>query len=420
MDKQNNNAAFSSRLAINKCANISKTDIEISASKSESNRCLIINALASDQGTLHNISEARDTQTMQRLLNDDGEEWNVLDAGTTMRFLTAFAAVKDLKKVLTGTERMQQRPIKILVDALEKIGADISYLKKDGYPPLKINSFREQLSSNVDVRGDVSSQYISALMMIAPVLPKGLKIELTGKIGSRPYIEMTMKLMHHFGAEITFEDREIVVGSKPYQAANYTIESDWSGASYWYSMVALADGLEGNIKLKGLRKSSFQGDRVIAEIMENLGVKTIFEDDGVSLSKTDMLQHFSYDFTNCPDLAQTVAVCCSVKGVACEMTGLESLRIKETDRISALQNELAKINADLVENFPGSWKVSPSEIISNVPISISTYEDHRMAMAFAPLATQIPITIEDPSVVNKSYPRFWEHMKQAGFTLNFD
>ncbi|MGB3850235.1 MAG: 3-phosphoshikimate 1-carboxyvinyltransferase [Tunicatimonas sp.] len=394
-------------------------DIQLTASKSESNRALVIQALSNEEIVLHNLSEARDTQTMQRLLHSAEPEWDVLDAGTTMRFLIAYSAVARMGKILRGTARMHQRPVRLLVEALRSLGADIAYLENDGYPPVLVRGFTNgQSARRVSIRGDVSSQYISALLMIAPALTDGLELSLTGKIGSRPYIEMTLGLMHHFGIDYHWgEDNLIRVDPQPYRAGTYTIESDWSGASYWYSLVAIAD--DARVKLLGLRRPSWQGDSVIVEIMDRLGVATKFEEDGVTLSKKASADTFTQDFSDCPDLAQTVAVVCAAKRIPATLSGLESLRIKETDRVAALQNELAKIGASLDEQ-DGHGKVIPSDkIYAGEELNFATYEDHRMAMAFAPLATQTTVTIEEPSVVNKSYPRFWEDLARAGVTTEF-
>lgn len=391
-----------------------QTTIQLPASKSESNRALIIQALSEEEITLRNLSEARDTQTMQRLLQSNEPELDVLDAGTTMRFLIAYCTARKPGKIIKGTPRMHQRPVRILVDALREIGADIQYLQEEGYPPVHVRGMTlDQSMKHVQMRGDVSSQYISALLMIAPTFDHGLLLELVGKIGSRPYINMTLSLMQQFGvAPIWENERAIRVEPSEYLSGNYTIESDWSGASYWYSFMALAE--QGELVLKGLRKDSFQGDQAIVKIMENLGVHTQFEAEGVRLSKQGEKRPFSYDFSDCPDLAQTVAVACAATGVPCTMLGLESLRIKETDRIAALQTELTKIGAKLSEEDE-RWNLVPSaKEVWPEKLLIETYDDHRMAMAFAPLVMKSPLMIENPEVVNKSYPRFWENLQQAG------
>lgn len=395
---------------------LSASYIQLPASKSESNRALIIAALCPEKTNLENLSEARDTQTMLRLLDANQKIMDVLDAGTTMRFLTAYFAVTGQGKVLTGTPRMQERPIGILVDALRSLGAQIEYQEQEGYPPHEITGAFEQKTNKLQIRGDVSSQYISALLMTAPAMPQGLELQLTGKIGSRPYIEMTMQLMERFGVKAHWhEDTILVPAGQSYKAGSYTIESDWSGASYWLSMVALAQ--EADISLLGLRPDSLQGDISILKIMEPVGVGHRWEEGRLQLFKQEAQAEIDVDFTHCPDLAQTVAVACAAKGIKGHFRGLESLRIKETDRIAALQEQLAKIGAGLEEGSEGEWVLLPSANMPAGPVQIDTYDDHRMAMAFAPLATRLPLIIEEPSVVNKSYPRFWENLQQVGFAL---
>lgn len=387
---------------------LKNTDIHLEASKSESNRALIINALSGGESHIKNLSNARDTQTMLRLLASDDQELDVLDAGTTMRFLTAYALFLDHPVVLTGTERMQQRPIKILVNALKKIGGKIKYKGVEGYPPLKIKPLVNQKVNEIKIKGDVSSQYISALLMIAPSLEQGLTLHLKGKVGSRPYIQMTLDMMRLFGIQANWTNHTIEIASQPYLPYPYKVESDWSGASYWYSFVALAN--EASLKLLGLRQKSLQGDIAIVHIMNRLGVMSTFEEDGVVLKKIPHQEDFEYDFSDCPDLAQTVAVVCGIKGIHCRMTGLESLKIKETDRIKALRKELKKFKIKLKEVEEGVWEVKSKFEPSQEVIEIETYDDHRMAMAFAPICTLQKIKILNPSVVNKSYPSFWEHV----------
>jgi len=397
------------------------TMVALPSSKSESNRALIIQALAQHQANattidLSNISEARDTQTLQRLLKEKGKLLDVLDAGTTMRFLTAFIAVTQQHKILTGTARMQARPIGILVEALKQLGASVEYLKHAGYPPLEIHPKQALKSAPIQIRGDISSQYISALLMIAPLLSEGLEIDLVGKINSRPYIEMTLQLMTHFGIESTFEGQRIKITPQSYQANAYTIESDWSGASYWYAIVALAEDESTKITLQGLREDSLQGDRVIVDLMKHFGVKSTFTTEGVILEKEPMETQkgpLVLDFAHCPDLAQTVTVVAAVKGVQLQMRGLESLKIKETDRVFALQQELKKVGTQLEEK-EAEWWLHPGDQLPSTPVTIQTYEDHRMAMAFAPLACVLNLSIEDPEVVSKSYPRFWDDLQKAG------
>ncbi|SIS70492.1 3-phosphoshikimate 1-carboxyvinyltransferase [Belliella pelovolcani] len=383
------------------------TTIPLPSSKSESNRVLVIDALTAGDNQISNLAEARDTQTMIRLLESNPPVYDVLDAGTTMRFLTAYATITNQNKVMTGTARMCERPIGILVDALRSIGAEIHYMNKEGYPPLAIHGFKGQKTKHIKVRGDVSSQYVSALLMIGPMLPQGLELELEGKVGSRTYIEMTLELMAQFGITYTWVDNIIVVAPQSYQPTSFSVESDWSGASYWFSLLACAE--EGELFLRGLKENSLQGDSKIVEIMDSLGVKSEFSSEGIRLTKQPVKGLKSWDFTHCPDLAQTVAVTCAILGQKTEFTGLESLRIKETDRILALQQELAKFNAQLVEGANEVFTLIPSVEIP-AEIQIHTYDDHRMAMAFMPLMTKTKVIIEDPEVVNKSYPSFWKHV----------
>ncbi|AKD02135.1 3-phosphoshikimate 1-carboxyvinyltransferase [Pontibacter korlensis] len=390
--------------------------IKLPASKSEANRALIIAALSGQESQLHNLSEANDTQLLQRLLKSDAETIDAEDAGTVMRFLTAYYAITGQQKTLTGTDRMCQRPIKVLVEALRELGASIEYVREEGYPPLKISGFKGSGQKHLKVRSDISSQYISALLMIAPLLPEGLELELEGKIGSRPYIEMTLSLMKHFGVTADFTGNTITVKPQKYKAAEFTVESDWSAASYWYSMVALAN--EADIMLLGLKEASFQGDRAVADIMYRLGVYTEFKADGVRLLKKEHERHISLDFSDCPDLAQTVVALCAGIGVTVDMTGLESLRIKETDRIQALQIEVLSMNSSLQEVTPEVFRLEPG-ILHKKELSFRTYQDHRMAMAFAPLALLEPVEIQEPSVVRKSYPRYWEDLEKVGFEIKY-
>lgn len=339
---------------------------------------------------------------------------DVEDAGTTMRFLAAYFTVTNQHKVLTGTSRMKERPIGILVNALRALGAEIKYTEKDGYPPLEIIRFTEQKTDALRVRGDISSQFISALMMIAPTLPKGLTLELEGKVGSLPYIEMTASMMKHFGVVCELKKDKVIVRPQNYKPAPFTVESDWSAASYWFAFAALAEQAE--ILLPRLSLTSLQGDSEIVKIMEPLGVSASMENGLLKLTKKATQQEIRWDFTHCPDLAQTVAVVCAAKGIKGHFTGLESLRIKETDRIAALQNELQKIGGNLIELDKAHWTLEPSQ---NLPRQafFNTYKDHRMAMAFAPLATLTDVEIEDRAVVRKSYPNFWNDIQSFGFQV---
>lgn len=391
--------------------------VQLPASKSESNRALLIQALSKEEITLHNLSDANDTILLQHLLNTPETEINAEDAGTVMRFLTAYFSLTDQSKILTGTERMCQRPIGILVDALRELGADIEYMGQEGFPPLKIEGFRPRFSgpASLKIRGDVSSQFVSALLLCAPVLKGGLTLELGGKIASRPYIEMTLALMQDFGVASEFSETRIEIAPQNYQGGVFSVEADWSAASYWYSMAALAK--EAEILLLGLKANSLQGDSRVAALMENFGVKTIFQPEGIFLTKTSNISaKITIDFTAIPDLAQTFAVLAAVKKVELEMTGLESLRLKETDRIAALQTELAKFGATLTEETSGTFLVKNATVLEQ-KTAIQTYHDHRMAMAFAPLALLSEIEIENPEVVKKSYPQFWEELRKIGFAV---
>ena len=383
------------------------------SSKSESNRALIINALAKGKDNLSNLAEARDTQTMMRLLASDDAVADVIDAGTTMRFLTAYFAVTGQKKTMTGTPRMCERPIGILVDALRSLGADIDYLNKEGYPPLQLNGFQFAGNKNLSIRGDVSSQYISAILMIAPLLPEGLVLTITGELGSKPYIEMTIQQMKSFGITVTpdWDNMTITVPAQQYEVIPYAIESDWSGASYWFAIVALSEFEDVELELLGLKENSLQGDSVITDIMSHLGVKSEYTGRGFKLTKIPADTALAWDFTNCPDLAQTVCVVAAAKNIPLTLTGIESLKVKETDRVYALQTELAKIGGSLVEVEKNhKYLLTANGEAIKADTAIHTYDDHRMAMAFAPLALVSDITIEEPDVVVKSYPSFWKHL----------
>jgi 3-phosphoshikimate 1-carboxyvinyltransferase len=386
------------------------------SSKSLSNRALIINALMQNRGHLENLSDARDTRLMQTLLSTPDHVINVMDAGTTMRFLTAFFAVTGQEKLLTGTDRMKERPIHLLVDALRTLGVTMSYREKEGYPPIEVHGFAKQLTDTLSIRGDVSSQFISALMMVGPALPRGLTIQLEGKVGSLPYLMMTAELMNLFGVRPEVDGNRIRIPAGQYKPAHYRVEPDWSAASYWFAFTALAE--EATILLPGVQSKALQGDRVIADIMDRLGVNAGFQEDGLLLTKKPVSSStLTWDFANCPDLAQTVFPVCAALNVRGTFTGLESLRIKETDRIAALQAELGKIEARLTEDS-GRWELIPGKPLKAYKtISISTYHDHRMAMGFAPWATQVPLRMESPEVVNKSYPTFWDDLAAMGFIL---
>lgn len=389
----------------------------ISGSKSQTNRLLLLQAQY-PQLVLENVSDSDDSAVMAAALQSKDGTIDIHHAGTAMRFLTAYYAIQEGKTViLTGSARLKERPIAILVDALRQLGAAISYEGNEGFPPLRITG--KKLSQNkAALNANVSSQYISALLLIAPKLENGLQLTLKGEITSRPYIEMTLGLLSQVGVRSTFEGNTITVdpatGSR--QPTTITIESDWSSASYYYSIVALS-AIGTQITLSIFNKDSFQGDSVLAEIYKDFGVQTVFNGGTVILEKTRNPEKYkrSLDLNPTPDLAQTIAVTCLGLGLACSLTGLHTLKIKETDRLQALKNELSKFGADIAitEN---SLSLRPlSDIRENV--RVKTYNDHRMAMAFAPLAAIVPVVIEDARVVSKSYRDFWEHLKQIGFQI---
>lgn len=395
-----------------------RATIKLPASKSISNRALVINALGKGSFTPDNLSDCDDTSVMVKALSEENETIDIMAAGTAMRFLTAFLSVSEGTRIITGTKRMQQRPIRILVDALRTLGAHIEYVGEDGFPPLKITGAL-LAKKEISLKGDVSSQYISALLMIAPILKHGLTIHLTGEVISKPYIDLTLQLMKDFGAKAEWiAESSIKVEPHPYTPVPFTVESDWSAASYWYEIAALSKDAE--VELLGLFPNSYQGDSKVADIFARLGIKTKFTPWGVMLKKTGKLPaKLDYDFVNEPDLAQTFVVTCVALELPFRFTGLQSLKIKETDRIAALIKELGKLGYILREenNSILSWNGERCEADA-IPV-IDTYEDHRMAMAFAPMCLiNQHITINDPQVVSKSYPNYWEDLRLAGFIIN--
>lgn len=392
-----------------------RTTIQLPASKSISNRALIINALARGTTPPCNLSDCDDTLVMIKALAENNETIDIMAAGTAMRFLTAYLSTVQGTHILTGTERMQQRPIQILVNALRELGAQIEYAGKEGFPPLRIHG-TELKGNELTLKGNVSSQYISALLMIGPVLKNGLCLHLTGEIISLPYINLTLQLMKEFGAKAAWtSENSIEVTPKPYTPVSFMVESDWSAASYWYQIAALSEQAE--IELIGLFRNSYQGDSRGAEVFSRLGITTEFTHEGVLLKKSNRLvEQLNEDFVDIPDLAQTFAVTCCLLNIPFRFTGLQSLKIKETDRIFALKTELRKLGY-LLQDAQDSILIWDGERCQpEVQPVIQTYEDHRMAMAFAPAALRFPeIRIAEPQVVSKSYPTYWEHLQQAGF-----
>lgn len=392
--------------------------IPLTGSKSECNRALIMQALSDGAVRVENISEAADTVTLNNILRDKAQKIvDIGPAGTAMRFLTAFYSLQETEILLTGSERMKQRPIGILVDALRTLGADIQYAEKEGFPPLKIKGPLQQKTNKVSIKGNISSQYISALLLIAPKLELGLNLDIEGELTSKPYVQMTLAMMEQAGIRHTWTDNVISIAKQPFNQSVINVEPDWSAASYWYAIAALSE--EARLFLPGLNGYSLQGDSMITEIMANFGITSQFKDGGVYLMKeAKKLERKIFDFKECPDLAQTVIVCCAALGHDATFTGLETLKIKETDRVNALQTELAKIGVKLIEKNQ-TYKLDCSGLDLNKEIQIATYDDHRMAMAFAPLALVMPeLEIEDHLVVEKSYPDFWKHLEIAGFNIS--
>lgn len=402
--------------------------VALPASKSICNRALVIGALAGEGSRVGNVAHCDDSDVVVRAVraladgDGDGRVIDVMAAGTAMRFLTAFlAAASRGEHVITGTERMKQRPIAVLVDALRALGADVVYVGKNGFPPLRIVG-RALEGGVVSLPGNVSSQYISALLMIGPMMEKGLELKLSGGIISRPYIDMTIGIMRDFGARVEWRgDDTLVVEHGGYVPASYVVESDWSAASYWYEIMALCSDADARVVLSGLRQRSLQGDRGIADVFALLGVATEYVDGAVILTKCDAkLSALDLDMADMPDLAQTLVVTCCMMGLPFHITGLQTLKIKETDRIVALQTELAKLGF-MIESKHDSeliWTGARSEP-SWVPVD--TYDDHRMAMAFAPATIKLGgIAINNPEVVSKSYPEYWEHLAAVGFGVEDD
>ncbi len=408
--------------------------VQLTGSKSECNRALIIEALSGGKVRVENVSDAMDTYTLQKMLKSKSEVTseksndselktqdlrlvNIGPAGTAMRFLTAYLTLQANNVVLTGSERMKQRPIGILGNALREIGADIEYVEKEGFPPLRIKgSLGQQQKDKISIQGDISSQYITALLLIAARLPLGLTLKIEGELTSRPYVEMTLAMLEQAGIRHQWDGNSIHIPHQDFRETTLLVEPDWSAASYWYAIAALAD--EAELFLPGLTSYSLQGDSVITEIMANFGITSQFKNGGVYLKKeAKPLSRKIFDLKSCPDLAQTVIVVCAALGHEGTFTGLETLKIKETDRVLALQTELAKIGVKLIEKGQ-VYKLDCSEKFIPQNIFIDTYDDHRMAMAFAPLALIIPeMEIEDFRVVEKSYPAFWEDLKKAGFEV---
>ena len=390
-------------------------NIKITGSKSESNRLLILQALYPGL-KISNLSNSDDSHYLQKALESEDELIDIHHAGTAMRFLTAyFSALEGREVVLTGSKRMTERPVKLLVDALKKMGADISYEKNEGYPPIRIRGKKLE-AKTVSLEANISSQYISALMLIAPSLPNGLEINLEGKITSTPYIKMTLEILQRAGITGTFKGNTIKVEpAEQLEEQTLAVESDWSSASYYYSLAAISESAE--LKLSTYRKTSLQGDSCLAEIYKQFGVSTKFGEDYVLLEKRPgrKPKRIEENLQNSPDIAQTIAVTCLALNVPCYLTGLHTLKIKETDRLVALKTEIEKFGSR-VEVTQDSLELFPQENFSK-NVSVATYNDHRMAMAFAPLGLKVPFEIKDADVVSKSYPGFWEDFQKLNFEV---
>lgn len=401
------------------------TTVQLPASKSIGNRALIINALSGSNIIPENLSDCDDTEVIIAALRDNPAVIDIKAAGTAMRFMTAYLSVAGGEHVITGTERMKHRPIGILVNALRYLGADISYEGEEGFPPLRIRS-RQLEGGLLEVPGNISSQYVSALLMIGPVLQKGLQLRLTGDIISRPYIDLTLWVMNEYGAEAEWSDIDtITVRPKPYAERPYTIENDWSAASYWYEMMALNTDEDAGVRLTGLSDSSRQGDSTVRYIFSLLGVKSTFESREEGRPAMLTLRHsgrcvprLEYDFVSSPDLVQTFVVACALLDVPFRFTGLSTLKIKETDRIKAMKTEMRKLGYVIHDTGDCELAWDGGRCAPEADICIDTYEDHRMALAFAPAAFRIPgLKINNPQVVTKSYPHFWGDLKAVGFRV---
>lgn len=393
-----------------------KSEIQITGSKSESNRLLLLQALYPEL-LVENVSNSDDSKLMKKALVSTEDVVDINHAGTAMRFLTAYFSVKENREViLTGSKRMKERPIKILVDALKELGADISYEENEGYPPIKITG-KKILKNKVTLKANVSSQYISALLLIASKLDNGIELRLEGEITSVPYIKMTLALLDEIGVESTFHGNVIKVKArkKPIEPKTLTVESDWSSASYFFSIVALSPiGTE--ITLSSYKENSLQGDSVLVDIYKEFGVTSIFSNNTLRLRKIENNNTpKTFNLVHAPDIAQTIAVTCFAQGIQCDLTGLHTLKIKETDRLVALKTEIEKLggNIDITDE---SLHLSASSNIKS-GVTIGTYHDHRMAMSFAPLALKTELIIEDAMVVSKSYPAFWDDLKAIGFRI---
>lgn len=392
------------------------TTVHLPASKSISNRALILNALSLSNTPIHNLSDCEDTRVIVESFNSNSNLFDVKGAGTAMRFLTAFLAGMEGEWIIRGSKRMHERPIHPLVETLNVLGAEIEYLEKEGYPPLRIKG-RSLKGGEVFVAGNISSQFISALLMVAPMMEKGLVMNIEKQVISKPYIDLTIGMMKDYGVHTKWEENRITIKPQKYKAVKYTVEQDWSAASYWYEIVSLLPGAE--VKLPGLRKVSLQGDANVANLFSDLGVETEYLEDGIIIRHMKRkARKFFHDFIREPDLAQTFAATCCFKGIPFLFSGTQSLKIKETDRIAALITELRKMGFVLRDGGSGMLEWDGERCFPAEVPAIDTYDDHRMAMSMAPGSILLnPLFINDPMVVTKSYPSFWDDLKKAGFTI---
>ena len=412
-------------MKIQRPATFSKKTLRLPGSKSESNRALIIQALSTEEISIENLSNADDTNIIRQAVQSKDMIIDCEHSGAALRFLCAYFSIQTHREIiLTGSQRLKERPLKILVDALKELGAHIEYLEKTGYAPIKIKGKELISHAPITIQADVSSQFISALLMIAPRIKNGLQLHLENKIISAPYLNMTMNMMHQAKVHIILNDESIIVPEQEYESCSYYIEPDWSAASYWYAFVSL--GIE-ELFLEGFKKESTQGDSILAQWMSDWNVETVFEEHGIRLIRTDNFSpKAQYDFTDCPDIAQTLITLSALKKHPLKFTGIESLRVKETDRMEALQNELGKIKIKPFTMVQGLWTMDNRLEISDMghgtldkQISIDTYNDHRMAMAFSLLSMCFDdVDIKDEQVVSKSYPNFWVDLGSMGFLLS--
>ncbi len=416
-------AINSDPITLHKDSKILKGTIQLDGSKSISNRLLIIQALCEDEFEIKHLSTSDDTSVLKNALKEGPETIDIGHAGTSMRFSTAFFALNSDTQIITGSNRMKERPIGPLVDALNSLGANITYVEKEGYPPLKVGSFTNKNVDEIKINAGISSQFITAILLIAPYLKNGLTIHLEGSLVSRSYIHLTIEIMRYYGIEIQWNENAITISPGKYSAKASTVESDWSAASYYYVMAAFAN--EVDLELTGLQEDSFQGDAAIKTIMESFGIKTSPTDQGIRLQKTEnSIPFLEYDFITCPDIAQSIFVLCGGLGVNGLFSGLQTLSIKETDRIKAMQTELAKLQvylSKLPERFSKSdmdFYMQDGKASFSEGVEFDTYKDHRMAMSLACLAMLFPVTIKEKNVVSKSYGNFWKDLESLGFSLS--